>query len=224
MIALPAEQSHDQKQALTREYVQAEFGSKVMIADVGYHDFDSHNPHAHIMLTMRLMNEESFGKKTRQWNRRDAVIAYRADWADYANRALEQAGHDVRIDHRSLKDQCIEREPQSHLGAQVMEMEARGIQTRVGDESRRISKVNRDIERQQARGKKLAEQIEVEQKAELTSAQLEPSSSQAPSPEPQKEPRQSQSPEPEPRHQPSVSSKRAPTRQKDRKRDRGIEI
>jgi hypothetical protein len=163
MIALPVELSHAQKQELTREYVQGEFVSQGMIADIGYHDFDSHNPHAHIMLTMRPVNEEGFGKKKRQWNRRDAVKEYRADWAEYANRALEQAGFDERIDHRSLKEQGIEREPQIHLGAKVMEMEARGIQTRVGDESRRISQVNRDRKRQVAKLEKLQAEIAAEQ-------------------------------------------------------------
>ena len=42
-------------------------------------------------------------------------------------------------------------------------MEARGIQTRVGDESRRISEVNRDIERQEAQREKLQVEIEAEQ-------------------------------------------------------------
>jgi ATP-dependent exoDNAse (exonuclease V) alpha subunit len=162
MIALPVELSHEQKQTLTREYVQDEFVSQGMIADIGYHDFDSHNPHAHIMLTMRPVNEEGFGKKKRQWNKRDAVKEYRADWAEYANRALEQAGFEERIDHRSLKEQGIEREPQIHLGAKVMEMEARGIQTRVGDESRRISQANRDRKRQQAKLEKLQAEIAAE--------------------------------------------------------------
>ena len=63
MIALPAELTHEQKQALTREYVRGEFTGQGMIADIGYHDFDSHNPHAHIMLTMRSVDEEGFGKK-----------------------------------------------------------------------------------------------------------------------------------------------------------------
>ena len=163
MIALPAELSHAQKQELAREYVQGEFVSQGMIADIGYHDFDSHNPHAHIMLTMRPMNEEGFGKKERKWNKRDAVREYRADWAEYANLALERAGLDARIDHRSLKEQGIEREPQIHLGAKVMEMEARGVQTRVGDESRRISKVNLDLERQEARCERLRVEIAAEQ-------------------------------------------------------------
>ena len=42
-------------------------------------------------------------------------------------------------------------------------MEARGVQTRVGDESRRISKVNRAIERKQARREKLQIEIKAEQ-------------------------------------------------------------
>ena len=163
MIALPAELSHVQKQELAREYVQGEFISQGMIADIGYHDFDSHNPHAHIMLTMRPVTETGFGKKERKWNKRDAVREYRADWAEYANLALERAGLDERIDHRSLKEQGIEREPQIHLGAKVMEMEARGVQTRVGDESRRIIAVNLDLERQEAQREKLRIEIEAEQ-------------------------------------------------------------
>ena len=166
MIALPAELSHWQRQALTREYVQAEFVSEGMIADIGYHDFDSHNPHAHIMLTMRSIDSDGFGKKKREWNKKSAISAHRQVWAEYANQALERAGYEERIDHRSLEEQGVEREPQIHLGAQVMEMEAKGIQTRVGDESRRISKVNRDIERQQAKRKKLHTDIESEQSSE----------------------------------------------------------
>ena len=162
MIALPAELSHSQKEALAHEYVQEEFVSQGMIADIGYHDFDSPNPHAHIMLTMRDVDQDGFGKKRREWNQRQALDRHRQAWAEYTNRALEQAGYDERIDHRSLKEQGVEREPQIHLGAKVMEMEARGVQTRVGDESRRISKVNRDIERREAQSEKLQVDIEAE--------------------------------------------------------------
>ena len=151
MVALPAELTHAQKQTLTREYVRGEFTGKGMIADIGYHDFESHNPHAHIMLTMREVDAEGFGKKRREWNKRQVLERQRKAWEEYANRALARAGFEERIDRRTLKEQGIEREPQIHLGAKVLEMEARGVQTRVGDESRRISKVNRDIERKQKR-------------------------------------------------------------------------
>ena len=162
MVALPAELSHGQKEALAREYVQAEFVSQGMIADIGYHDFDSHNPHAHIMLTMRDVDGDGFGKKRREWNKREALERHRQTWEEYANRALERAGYGERIDHRSLKEQGVEREPQIHLGAKVLEMEARGVQTRVGDESRRISKVNCDLERQEGQREKLQVDIEAE--------------------------------------------------------------
>ncbi|MGB3791025.1 MAG: MobQ family relaxase [Phormidesmis sp.] len=163
MIALPAELTHEQKQALTREYVRGEFTGQGMIADIGYHDFDSHNPHAHIMLTMRSVDENGFGKKRRDWNKRQVLEHQRKAWEEYTNRALERAGYDTRIDHRSLKEQSVKREPQIHLGAQVMEMEARGVRTRVGDESRHISKVNRDIEQREAQREKLQVEIEAEQ-------------------------------------------------------------
>ena len=170
MIALPAELSHGQKRKLAREYVQAEFVSKGMIADIGYHDFDSHNPHAHIMLTMRSVDGEGFGKKKRAWNQRAAISAHRQAWAEHANQALERAGYAERIDHRSLEEQGVDREPQIHLGAKVMEMEARGISTQVAAESRRISKVNRDIARQQATRERLRTSIKLEQTLEEISA------------------------------------------------------
>ena len=163
MVALPVELTHEQKQALTREYVQGEFTEQGMIADIGYHDFDSHNPHAHIMLTMRSVDEDGFGKKCREWNKRQVLERQRKAWEEYANRALERSGFEARIDHRTLKEQGIEREPQIHLGAQVMEMESRGVRTRVGDESRRISKVNRDINRREVQREKVETAIEAEQ-------------------------------------------------------------
>ena len=163
MVALPAELTHAQKQALIREYVQDEFVEQGMIADIGYHDFNSHNPHVHIMLTMREVDAEGFGKKRREWNKRQLLERQRKAWEEYANRALERAGFEERIDRRTLKEQGIEREPQVHLGAQVLEMEARGVQTRVGDESRRISKVNRDIERKQKRREEVQADIAAEQ-------------------------------------------------------------
>lgn len=120
---------------------------------------------------MRSVDEKGCGKEQRDWNKRAAIEAHRQAWAEYTNRALERAGLAERIDHRSLKEQGIEREPQIHLGAQVMQMEAKGIQTRVGDESRRISQVNRNIERREAQGEKVQVEIVAEAKSERLSVQ-----------------------------------------------------
>jgi ATP-dependent exoDNAse (exonuclease V) alpha subunit len=44
------------------------------------------------------------------------INVWRSAWADYANRALADAGAAARIDHRTLKAQGIDREPQTSLG------------------------------------------------------------------------------------------------------------
>ena len=228
MVALPAELTHAQKQQLTREFVRGEFTRQGMIADIGYHDFDSHNPHAHIMLTMRTVDENGFGKKNREWDKRALMQQHREAWANHANRALERAGYEARIDHRSLKEQGIEREPQIHLGAKVLEMEARGIQTRVGDESRRISKVNRDIERKQKRRDQVRDQISDERTRERAATMpAEPSRApqrsapqQAPSLQkakaPEREPLEQPKPTPAPKRSPR------PKRKKTRDKDQGF--
>src|SRR3546814_11976345 len=80
-----------------------------MIADGSLHRGHSadgqEQPHAHVMLTMRDLTGEGFGKKNRDWNASERLEGWRAAWADHANQALERAGCDERIDHRSLKDQ-----------------------------------------------------------------------------------------------------------------------
>jgi MobA/MobL family len=44
-------------------------------------------------------------------------VALRERWAEVQNKHLEKHGHNDRVDHRSLKDQGINREPEKHLGA-----------------------------------------------------------------------------------------------------------
>ncbi|NEZ61033.1 MobQ family relaxase [Adonisia turfae] len=143
VLALPVELAHDEKQNLVREYVQTHFVNRGMIADVAYHDFDSHNPHAHVLLTMREINADGFGKKNRSWNDRKLVSQWREQWASHINRELERGGHQARVDHRSLEEQGIDREPQIHLGPHVIQMEARGIRTEQGDTYRAINAANR---------------------------------------------------------------------------------
>lgn len=56
-IALPVELSNEDQKELVTKYVQKMFVSKGMIADVAIHRDDSNNPHVHIMLTMRKVDE-----------------------------------------------------------------------------------------------------------------------------------------------------------------------
>ena len=57
VVALPIELEKDQWTALLTEYIQSNFVVEGMCADVAIHDTDGHNPHAHIMLTVRPLDE-----------------------------------------------------------------------------------------------------------------------------------------------------------------------
>ncbi|EOZ7547235.1 MobQ family relaxase [Enterobacter hormaechei] len=104
-VSIPAELNNDEKKKLVLEYCQKNFVEKGMIADIAFHDLDSDNPHAHVMLTLKTIGPEGFGKKERSWNDRKMSVLWRESWASMANRYLESAGSSERIDHRSLQTQ-----------------------------------------------------------------------------------------------------------------------
>ncbi|HDT6537450.1 TPA: MobA/MobL family protein [Klebsiella variicola] len=104
-VAIPAELNNDDKKRLVLEYCQKNFVDKGMIADIAFHDLDSDNPHAHVMLTLKTIGPEGFGKKERSWNDRKMSIFWRESWASMANSYLAAAGSSERIDHRSLQAQ-----------------------------------------------------------------------------------------------------------------------
>lgn len=58
IVALPVELDHDEQIVLTSAYISQQFVADGMCADVAIHDTDGHNPHAHILLTMRPLNED----------------------------------------------------------------------------------------------------------------------------------------------------------------------
>lgn len=122
-VALPRELNREQQVALTERYARDNFVRKGMIADVCIHDKDGSNPHAHILLTMRDIEGDEFGKKNRTWNSKSQLQTWRENWEKSANKALENAGSDERIDHRSLLSQGVEREPQIHHGNQPIRIE-----------------------------------------------------------------------------------------------------
>lgn len=104
-IAIPVELDNDAKIALVKNYCKRNFVSKGMIADISFHDLDGHNPHAHVMLTLREITPEGFGNKNRSWNEHDLMDEWRASWSRMSNRALERVGSKNRMDHRSLAAQ-----------------------------------------------------------------------------------------------------------------------
>lgn len=47
---------------------------------------------------------------------KEALVATRQCWADIQNKHLQNHGHDSRVDHRSLREQGVDRQPERHLG------------------------------------------------------------------------------------------------------------
>ena len=122
VVALPHELNDDARHDLVRSFVQEQFVSRGMVADVAVHspgsEGDERNHHAHIMLTTRSIEGDGFGKKAREWNATATLEGWRESWADAVNERLERSGHDQKIDHRSLSDQ---REEAQALQADALE-------------------------------------------------------------------------------------------------------
>jgi Ti-type conjugative transfer relaxase TraA len=131
-FALPREMTQAQAIELARDFVQAEFVDQGMIADLNVHwdiaEDGMPKPHAHVMLTMRSVDEDGFGPKVRDWNRTEMVELWRECWAELANERLAELDIDARIDHRSLEAQGIALEPQSQIGAAAQRIEGEGIE------------------------------------------------------------------------------------------------
>ena len=133
-VALPRELDRQAQIALMQGYVRASLCDRGMVADWVIHDKTDGNPHAHIMLTTRDLGAADWGRKRRDWNARDVLSGLRSDWAQHANLALERAGFNERIDHRSNHARGICLAPDSH-------------NPHVADHARRQGETAREAER-----------------------------------------------------------------------------
>nr|HAZ5017134.1 MobA/MobL family protein [Enterococcus faecium] len=170
-IALPKELSREKQIELVRKYVKENFVKVGMCADVALHDKNDGNPHAHILLTMRPLNEDkTWGAKSKKeyildkngekiklkngnyktrkinttdWNEQEKAEEWRKAWADITNKYLEENSIQEKVDHRSYQRQGIEQIPTIHLGVSATQMEKKGIATDRGN-------INREIKHQNA--------------------------------------------------------------------------
>ena len=170
-IALPKELDREKQIELVREYVKENFVKIGMCADIALHDKDDGNPHAHILLTMRPLNEDkTWGAKSKKeyildengekvklkngnyktrkintvdWNEQDKAEHWRKAWADITNKYLEENSIQDKVDHRSYQRQGIEQIPTIHLGVSATQMEKKGIVTDRGNINREIRYQNK---------------------------------------------------------------------------------
>jgi len=172
VLTIPREIPPDQYAVLVREFCEQQFVSKGMIADFAIHapHPPGHNPHAHVMLTMRAMDEhgkwlpksrkvydldengeriklpsgrwKSHKEDTVDWNDRKYCEIWRHEWEIIQNRYLEANNRPERVDLRSYERQGLDIIPTVHEGAAVRQMEKRGIQTNIGNLNREIKAAN----------------------------------------------------------------------------------
>lgn len=143
-IALPKELSAEQQKELVQEFVKEQIGEKHAY-EWAIHD-NGQNPHCHLMFSERERdgiersreqyfkrangkNPERGGcRKSTEWvgekgqsakDRKARLNQARQGWEKAANRALERAGHEARIDHRSHKERGLEILPQPKIGPQT---------------------------------------------------------------------------------------------------------
>ena len=173
IIALPKELSFEENKKLITDFIQENFVSKGMIVDLAIHDESdkgNNNIHAHIMTTLRPINEkgewqpkskkeyilDDYGNKilnkngkpkTRKieltdWNNKGNAEKWRESFATFCNQYLEKNNREKRVDHRSFERQGIEEIPTIHLGASASALERKGIETDKGSINREIKKHN----------------------------------------------------------------------------------
>lgn len=232
VAALPVELSRQQQIALLQNFIREQFVAEGMCADVAIHDTDGHNPHAHILLTVRPLTEtgawqyktekeylcikdgeergftaaefksaqaegwekqyqykvdkkkvymapsqaEKYGygraskypKSTKygrqnpisaRWNSEEQLLAWREAWATAANRCLELAGHDSRIDHRSHAERGLEERPTIYEGVVARAMEKKGIIFDRCELNRQIKADNALLRELRGQVKKLAQTV-----------------------------------------------------------------
>ena len=171
VLAIPRELPRSQYADLIRDYCREFFVSKGMIADFAIHDKGDGNPHAHILLTMRAMDEQgkwlpksrkvydldengerirlasgrwkSHKEDTVDWNEQYHAEEWRHGWKLVQNKYLELAGSPERVDMRSYERQGLDVLPTVHMGAAVSALERKGIETNIGNLNRDIKAANR---------------------------------------------------------------------------------
>jgi len=130
-LALPHELAPHAQLELARGFVGREFVARGMIADLAIHAShrkgDPRNEHVHVMLTLREITGEGFGNKDRSWNERALIGHWREEWAEHVNRALDRAGHEERVDHRTLEAQRKDAERQAAEARAANDNERAGV-------------------------------------------------------------------------------------------------
>ncbi|MGX5700966.1 MobQ family relaxase [Acinetobacter kookii] len=150
-VALPHELTNEQRKNLIDDFCKKLVDKHGLIVDASIHapHDDNLNCHAHIMFTTRKVNDKGeLGAKAREFNDKGPQLLknWRETFAIVTNDHLERAGLDVRIDHRSYKDQGRDYlEPTVHEGNEITALRRDGIDTEISLKNDKIIARNEEL-------------------------------------------------------------------------------
>lgn len=143
-VALPSEMSNEEQRELVERFVKENFVDDGMVADVNIHRDKEHNPHAHILLTIRPFDREGnwFKNKTKKvyltdvngnpilnekgkqktknidltgWNDKQKLIEWRKNFAEKINEYYKKNDIKKRVSHLSYEKQGLDKSPKHRL-------------------------------------------------------------------------------------------------------------
>ena len=142
--ALPGELTAERNLELVRSFAGELVRDYGCAADWAIHAAsragDQRNVHAHILITVRealpdgpggkirFVQEQARLKREGQKLSREQLCMIRERWAELTNHALAEAGHDVRIDHRSHEARGVGIIPTRHVGVRATAMRRKGME------------------------------------------------------------------------------------------------
>ena len=145
-FSIPREMNEKQGVKLARDFVQKQFVDRGMVADLNVHwdkaKDGTPKPHAHVMMTMRDLGPEGFGKKNRDWNSTELLKDWREAWSAHVNERMAELGLEGRIDHRSYEAQGIGLEPQHKIGPAASRRPEQGLEAERIEDHTRIAREN----------------------------------------------------------------------------------
>ncbi|MEN0645510.1 MobQ family relaxase [Alkalicoccobacillus gibsonii] len=150
IIALPVEIDEKQQRELIEKFVDNHCVAKGMVADVAIHRDKKHNPHAHVLLTVRPFNEDgSWGYKKKRipklidgkeqynekgkkitvsvpvndWYDKKTLLNWRSAYADIVNDYYKANGLDHRVSEKSYVDQGLDKQPKIRISWKEYQIE-----------------------------------------------------------------------------------------------------
>lgn len=119
-ISLPIELPSTAAIGLAKVYASEVFVGAGMAVDLNVRirqgSHSAPNPWASLLLTTRHLRDGEQGFKVLEWNQRRQLVAWRSEWAAFANAALLAHGFAPVLDHRSYAERGIDLEPQNKIG------------------------------------------------------------------------------------------------------------